>query len=283
MLVEMAIGDAYGAAFEFVGDDVIARDNDLSRYRAHPDLPLGGGRYTDDTQMSVAIAEHLLSGEATTAANLAGRFVAAFRRDPRPGYSKRLYAVLLDAADGHDLLAGITPNSNRSGAAMRVSPIGLLADLERVVELAQIQAAVTHDTPEGRMSAAAVAVMAHYLAHGLGPRRDLGGFIERHVPGHDWARPWQGRTDITGMACAHAAISLVQRGTGRRQVLRDAVALGGDVDTVAAIAMFSASLCEDIVSDLPQPLYDGLEKGSYGLPYLRDLDVALTNLVRREG
>lgn len=280
MLVEMAIGDAYGAGFEFLGSDFIARENDLSGYKRNPETGLGEGRYTDDTQMAIAVAEHLLSGEPATAIILAGRFVATFKRDERRGYSKRLFNTLQSASNGQDFLDAITPASTRSGAAMRVSPIGLLPDRKRVVELAQFQASVTHDTPEGRMSASAVALMVHYLVHKMGPRHDLGRFLDSEVPGHRWSDPWTGRVDMAGLSCAHAAIGLVERATTLSQLLRDAVALGGDTDTVAAMAMFSASLCQDVSADLLQVLYDDLEDGPYGLAFLRTLD---QDLLKRLG
>ncbi len=275
MLVEMALGDAYGAAFEFMGDDFIARENDLSGYKRNPETRLGDGRYTDDTQMSIAIAEHLLSQEAPTAGALADRFVAVFQRDERRGYSKRVFGALQGAHDGQAFLSSIEPISDRSGAAMRASPIGLLPDLAEVLDRAAFQASLTHDTPGGRMSACAVAAMAHYLAHTLGPRAELGRFVEAHVPGYAWSAAWTGRVDMQGLSCAHAALSLVQSTSTLSQLLKDAVALGGDTDTVAAIAMFSGSLCTDVPNDLPAALYEGLETGPYGMDFLRDLDSRL--------
>ncbi len=280
MLVEMAIGDAYGAAFEFMSDDFIARENDLSGYKRNPETHLGDGRYTDDTQMTIAIAEHLLSGEVPAIEVLAERFVAVFKRDERRGYSKRVFGTLHNARDGQAFLAAIEPVSDRSGAAMRVSPIGLLPDLREVLERAAFQASLTHDTPGGRASACAVAAMVHYLAHGLGPRADLGRFIEIHVPGHAWSAPWASRVDMQGISCAHAALSLVQGAETLSQLLKSTVALGGDTDTVAAIALFSGSLCKDMPNDLPALLYEGLETGPYGLAFLQDMDDRLrTQLV----
>jgi len=158
---------------------------------------------------------------------------------------------------------------------MRVSPIGLLPDLGEVLERADFQAALTHDTPGGRMSACAVATMVHYLAYELGPRAGLGQFVERHVPGHAWSAPWTGRVDMQGISCAHAALSLVQRAETLGQLLKTTVALGGDTDTVAAMALFSGSLCKDMPNDLPAPLYDGLEAGPYGMTFLQDMDERL--------
>ncbi len=60
MLVELAIGDAYGAGFEFRNPLYVRAFNRLDRYR-RPALTLGrGGRYTDDTQMTLAVGEALL-------------------------------------------------------------------------------------------------------------------------------------------------------------------------------------------------------------------------------
>jgi ADP-ribosylglycohydrolase len=53
MLVEIAIGDAYGAAFE-CAKATPSRPNDLSRYWRHPRHGIAPGAYTDDTHMSLA-------------------------------------------------------------------------------------------------------------------------------------------------------------------------------------------------------------------------------------
>jgi ADP-ribosylglycohydrolase len=57
LLLELAIGDAYGAGFEFADAQTVREKNDLSRYVKHPRHRIQPGSYTDDTQMSLAIAE----------------------------------------------------------------------------------------------------------------------------------------------------------------------------------------------------------------------------------
>jgi hypothetical protein len=79
MLIELAIGDAYGAGFEYASPHVVERYNDLSRYFQHPRHTLQPGAYTDDTQMSLAIAEAMVSGDPWTLEMLASRFVDALR------------------------------------------------------------------------------------------------------------------------------------------------------------------------------------------------------------
>ncbi len=64
MLLELAIGDAYGAGFEYA-DEMIS-ENTLTHYVQHPRHQIRPGCYTDDTQMSLAIAETLVSGEPWT-------------------------------------------------------------------------------------------------------------------------------------------------------------------------------------------------------------------------
>jgi hypothetical protein len=60
VLIELAVGDAYGAGFEYVDQSAVRTGNDLSRYVAHPRHQIAPGSYTDDTQMSLAVAEAIV-------------------------------------------------------------------------------------------------------------------------------------------------------------------------------------------------------------------------------
>lgn len=103
MLLEIAVGDAYGACFEYA-DPTPDRPNDLSAYSWNPVHAIGNGRYTDDCQMSIAIAEALLDGDLTREA-IAESFVRCYRRDPRIRYSRAMQAFSESCRDGTDLLA----------------------------------------------------------------------------------------------------------------------------------------------------------------------------------
>ncbi len=284
MLVEMAIGDAYGAAFEFMKLPRPDLVHDTETYQKHPELEIGNGRYTDDTQMALAIAEELLAtGTEMTTETLAERFVRTFKRDPRPGYGKGFYEALNAATDGPSLVSSIqNPTSTRSGAAMRVSPIGLLADFDEVLRLAALQATVTHNSPEGIMSAQAVAAMVHYFTYKLGSKNEVGYWLSEKVPGWAWEELWTDWVSVQGIPNAHAAITCVTLGKSLRDVLQRSVAIGGDVDTISAIAMFSASLTE-MPDDLPSGLYRNLEQGTYGGHYLVGVDNDLRAFARKQG
>src|SRR6266702_7901362 len=68
LLTFTAIGDAYGVCFEYARREIIRTRNNLAGYFHHHKYQTGGGRYSDDTQMSVAVAEALLKfGNAASA------------------------------------------------------------------------------------------------------------------------------------------------------------------------------------------------------------------------
>lgn len=280
MLLELAIGDAYGAGFEYAPPSD-GRPNDLSGYVQHPRLAIAPGCYTDDTQMSLAVAEMVLSGQPWDAAALAERFVAAFRRDPRAGYSRRLHAALSAAESGAHLLAAVDARSDRSGAAMRACPIGVFPSVAEVLEQSAVQARITHDTPDGIAAAGAAALMTHYLLYRRGPQAALGPFLDAHIPGYAWAEPWRGEVGSKGWMSVRATVTALARNDRLSRLLQDCVGFGGDVDTVAAIALGVAACSPAVERDLPQHLFDALEDGPYGRAYIAALDRRLLALAER--
>ena len=93
MLVNIAIADAYGASFEFKDKRFVDLHNTGTSYvtgagRTKP------GHYTDDTQMSLALAELLIENPQWTRFKVAAKFLDAFKRDPRPGYAGGFYHFL---------------------------------------------------------------------------------------------------------------------------------------------------------------------------------------------
>jgi ADP-ribosylglycohydrolase len=276
MLVELAVGDAYGAGFEFAEPDFVTAHNTLRGYvrnPVHPDLL--PGRYTDDTQMTIAVAEVLADGEPWTAASFAESFVRAFHRDPRPGYARGFSALLPELADGAALLARIRPDSDKSGAAMRSGPIGLLSTVDDVLRCAEVQARVTHDTADGVESAQAAALAVHYCHLGIGPVAEVGRWVDGLLPSGDWAEPWTGPVGSKGRMSVRAALTALASHTSMGELLRACVAFTGDVDTVATIALAAASRSAEVVQDLPSVLLRDLERGPYGHDHLMALDLRL--------
>jgi ADP-ribosylglycohydrolase len=281
MLLELAVGDAYGAGFEYVSPDVVRRHNTLAGYVQHPrHHDIRPGMYTDDTQMSLAVAEALVSGERWTPLHVAGHFVQAFQRDPRDAYARGFQAFLQTVRDGHDFLARIRPDSDKSGAAMRAAPLGVLPSAGTVLDRCRIQAAVTHDTPDGIHAAQASSLMSHYFLYRLGPKARLGEFLEALVPG-PWSAPWVGKVEQKGWMSVRAAVTAVLRNDRLSDLLRDCVNFTGDVDTVATIALGAASCSDEYEQDLPPVLVETLENGPYGRDFLIELDRRLLDLAGR--
>lgn len=274
MLLEIAIGDAYGAAFEYANQRFVRERNNLVSYYQHPRHGIRPGCYTDDTQMSLAVAEVIVQDVPWTPNVLGDKFVEAFKRDPREGYAGGFYHFLQEVQDGEEFLARIRPRSDKSGAAMRAAPTGIFSTPAEVVERCTVQARLTHDTPDGIAAACAAALASHYFLYRHGPKAGLGRFLEEHVPGQ-WNEPWTGKVGAKGWMSVRAAITAVMAHGRLSDILRASIDFTGDVDTVAAIAMGAASCSEEIEQDLPKVLRHGLENGRFGRDYLQDLDQQL--------
>ena len=296
MLVEIALGDSFGAGFEFAKPERLAElKNDLSTYYPH-NLPgyLPPGSYTDDTQMSIALAEHIVEGSEWSHEALADRFVDTYKRDPRNGYSRRLQSILESAKNGEGFRALIIPMSDRCGAAMRSCPIGVYPDEWQVVELARKQATLTHQTNEGEVSSVAIALACHYFLHKNGKKDGLVGYLDglSFTKGLFQTRfnaepgLWPVGQHVTSLAipCVKSAISAVVRNKSMAECLKECVDYTGDVDSVSAMAMGIASCIrnpEEMNKDLPKNLFEGLEAGTYGLAFLEELDHKLLEVAKR--
>lgn len=274
MLLEIAIGDAYGAGFEFRprGPEFV---NDLSGYIKHPLHDMPPGSYTDDTEMSIAVARAMiLSGGRLNRQVLADCFVSQFRTSLRLGYARRFRDFLLTVKDADDFLARMQPTSNRSGAAMRACPIGLYPDEETVMEMAEMQARITHDTQEGVEGAQAAALATHYFRFERGPKERLHEYLAQAL-GPYWLKDHEGAVGETGPEVVRAAVTAIRRSMSLSDVLRISVDFTGDVDSVAAIAMGAASFCASIARDVPSALVTGLENGEWGRDRIVSLDRTL--------
>lgn len=277
MLIELAIGDAYGAGFEYAPPLFVKQHNSLSGYVQHPTHQIPPGAYTDDTQMSLAIAEVITSGQPWTPEVLADQFVTAYQRDPRDGYARGFYQFLQGIETGQDFLAHIRPDSDKSGAAMRAAPIGIFKTIEEVIEKSKVQAAITHNTPNGINAAIAAALAVHYCLYRLGPKTELGHFIEGHVPGN-WSKPWQGQVGSMGWMSVKAAITALCQSDSMAELLKRCISFTGDVDTVATIALAAGAHSLEIAQDLPERLHQGLERGKFGYEYIKALDEKLLKM-----
>ncbi|MGH7819674.1 MAG: ADP-ribosylglycohydrolase family protein, partial [Candidatus Binatia bacterium] len=144
-------GDALGAPFEGLSPGRMLREH--GEVREMRSGRSGRGRYTDDTQMMIVVAEWLLEDGREDPGRLAQRLVEAY--DPARGYGRGTTNVIrkLRAGEPWESAAeGVFPRGSfGNGAAIRVAPCALLLHhapdaLERLVEVSAI---VTHAHPLG--------------------------------------------------------------------------------------------------------------------------------------
>jgi len=289
MLLRIAQGDAYCMATEYIklprNQGVHDAALSFTRYLEHPTHSLKPGQYTDDTQMSVAVAETLLTSDTSREA-FADSFVRCYKRDRRDGYARSFQQFLDTVNTGGEFLSKIHPTSDKNGAAMRSVPIGALKSPEEVVRVAEIQAKITHDTPGGILSSQIVALTSHFALYSGSPMEPspVAAFLSIMLPTKlpqiatllpRWSGPVTG-PDV-GMNTAHAVFDLVTSGLSLMDILRQTIEWGGDTDSVAAIAWGIASTRGD--EPIPDFFEHGLEPGGkYGVAFLQDLGARLMRL-----
>lgn len=279
MFVYQAVGDAYGAAFEFLNHQRF-HTNDGATYYVQPDTRLGAGRYTDDTQMSIALAEVMLDHKVRdiTGLKIADAFVSAYQRDPRPGYATGFQNFLNTCSDGADLIARIRPDSTRSGAIMRAPCVGALDNIDDVLWLSELQASITHDTPEGIIASQAMSLAFHYVAKRLGKKTELRAFLNDILgtETYDWSKPRMTWATIEALDCAGSALDAYINSPTATETLKASIFFGGDTDSVASVAMCLAWADASMPNDLDPNLIEGLENDDYGFQYLLDLSNSFT-------
>jgi ADP-ribosyl-[dinitrogen reductase] hydrolase len=284
MLLRIAQGDAYGAGFEYGDAEHVRTNNTVTRFVKNTKHALIPSHYTDDLQMSLANAEVLIAGIEITAAALAESYVRCFHRDQRQGYAAGFYALLCQVTSGANLLERLgAAASDKSGGAMRASVFGIYPDIADVKRLTALQAAITHNTVDGINAAVVSALMAHYFLYDLGPKRELGKFLEGQVMGAhcNWNTPWREPVGSKGWQSVHAAVTAVIEHDSLAAILKACVAYTGDVDTVAAVALGAASASREVADDLPAFLFDDLENGVFGRDYLVRADRRLEYRMRQ--
>lgn len=274
MLLEIAIGDAFGACYEWI-DKWEFLDKIELKYKAVAPSLVKPGNYTDDTQMTLAIAEAMVEGVEWTPWNLAHKFGYCFHRDPRRGYAPGFQLFLETTKSAKEFLENIRPDSERSGAAMRAAPLGLIKDIEELKEKSNIQANITHNTQKGRDSALCAALMTHYFRYNVGPKAELLSWLNTFFPINIGELQKYDHIPVEGWPCVMAAIDAIMRSNSWSEVLENCVKFAGDTDTICAIAMGPASLCKEMKQYLPDCLYEGLENGEYGREYIVKLDKQL--------
>lgn len=198
-------------------------------------------RCTDDSVMTFAVAEALaaakeqgcLEDEAAVKDLLIDAMHKWGNKYPHAGYGGRFRAWLrYEEREPY--------NSWGNGSAMRVSPAGWMGeDMETVRRLARWSSEVTHNHPEGVKGAEAVAA-AIYLARNGSTKEEIKAYIESEF-GYDLDRTCDEIRpvyifDVSCQGSVPESIIAFLDGEDFEDTVRNAVSIGGDSDTIAAMA-----------------------------------------------
>lgn len=274
MLLLGAIGDSYGAAYKLVCREN-QYPNDL-KYRLHPELPIGNGRYTGNTQLALAVAEVLLSDDWSQLA-FANAFVDCYHRDPRRNYISYLASKLEISKTGQDLLDIQHDPSDRSACITRATITGILPDYNDVVEITKAQTEISHNTPAAQTASKLAALTFHFFAYSLGKSYELIPFLEDAIKDKlDWIEH-PPKNSNSAISCIHSVIDIVKsENFSYKDNLRKVISNGGDCDTVATSVMYIMAAKAGTINDLPLNLYDEIEEGDFGKSYLTDISKRLS-------
>ena len=194
-----------------------------------------GSRFTDDTVMTLAVAEWLMTDPEHHSETLVACMQRLGRKYPNAGYGK-LFSMWLMSDHPQPY------NSFGNGSAMRVSPVGLYANsLEEALELARITASVTHNHPDGIKGAQAIAGCVFLKKNAGWNSEEIERFIREKIGYNldfnlDDVRDAYG-FDVTCQGSVPIAIKayLERSGYPAEKALRLAISMGGDSDTIGAM------------------------------------------------
>lgn len=291
-LLGTAVGDALGAPVEGLNMEMVR-----SVYGNEKEWEMVEGRYTDDTEMMIGVAESLIRIRGFNGADMASTFIQNF--DVKRGYGPGSTGALKMIREGENWEAASKKlfggeGSYGNGAAMRIAPVGLFYydDTDALREVAYKSSMITHSHELGKEGAALQAFAIALAVRGQkeGMPSELEGFVQNDVYkekirliGLILDKAPRKKEVIAklgnGMAAFNsvptAIYSFLRAGSFKEGVVY-AVSLGGDTDTIGAMTgAISGAYYGDRA--IPREWMEQLEAGEKGKRYIRMLAEKLYN------
>ena len=224
-MIGAIIGDIVGSRFEFDDYNIKTKEFDFFHEECE---------WTDDSLMTVAVAAALMKwrDEGGDLRQIATESMRAFARGNPCGYGSR-FRDWLEAADPQPY------HSWGNGSAMRVSACGWIGNsLDEVKSLSLQVTDITHNHPEGIKGAEATAVSIWLARQGWKIPEIRAHVVENYYPIDftlDKIRPTY-HMDESCQGSVPQALEAFFESTSFEDAIRNAVSIGGDSDTIAAIA-----------------------------------------------
>jgi len=243
------LGDIIGSPYEFSS----------GKTKEFP-LFANENRLTDDSLMTIAVGcacvNASLSDEGDFKSKVAYymRLIGTQYRDA--GYGGKFYKWLIDDTMGPYKSFG-------NGSGMRVSPVAYAGNtLEEVEKLAKWSAEVTHNSMDGVSGAQAIA-SAVFLARTGKSKDEIREYISKSFYNLDFTldyiRPFYS-FDVTCVGSVPHAIVCFLESDSFEDAIRNAVSLGGDSDTIGAMAGAIAEAYYGIPEDLQEKAFEYMDE-----------------------
>ena len=272
LLLAIAIGDAVGQPYEGNESIQIKKVFDITKI----------GKITDDTEQSIAIAEHMIANGMLSHEEYATFLYNTYNRNKIKtlGYSQRM-TECLNSKTVNLFIDRLTYLSvrNSNGSVMRTLPIGLYPTVEKVLKACVIHSSLTHPSVECIFSCQIIALTVHYYYYNI--KDTLYNFLSKNMS-------YRIRRDIldsyeegkilcdakqTASFCLQMFID--NEYNKMSEILYNSIIVGGDVDSTAAICLGIASVNKNIINDLDDNLYNKLDNGNFGRDYIIKLNEEL--------
>ncbi|MGH2531040.1 MAG: ADP-ribosylglycohydrolase family protein [Thermomicrobiales bacterium] len=277
-LLGLACADALGGPVEFLSRAEIARlhPNGPREFTGGGWLHLAPGEITDDTQMTLALAQSLATGGPLDMADVAARFIAWAETKPKDiGTTTRAAIDLLargvpwDEAGERVQAAALPRGAAANGSVMRCAPVALRfrGDLPALVQASIDTSRVTHADPRCTWGTVAVNQAIAFLLDGGSVRDAIAAAVvdvrESRVIEAVYTASRRGRDEIRSggfvLDTIVAAFWSLSSNDNFEETVVASVALGDDADTTGAVAgalagaHYGASAIPDRWLDLLQP------------------------------
>ena len=252
-MIGAIIGDITGSRFEW--RNIKSKDFTLFTNACEP---------TDDSIMTLAVAQAIMNcnGDYSCLENETVSCMQEYGRAyPNAGYGGRFHRWIF-SRDPKPY------NSYGNGAAMRVSPCGFAATtLEEAMMLAHAVTRVTHNHPESMKAAEAIA-SAIYLARTGQTLEEIKAHIAEHYYSIDFSLDEIRPTYIFDVSCQGSvpqAFEAFFESTGFEDAIRNAISIGGDSDTIAAITGGMAEAYYGVPEDIRTQAMEFLDEKLAGI------------------
>ena len=240
--IGLAIGDALGAPLEGLPPPPFAV-TEMEGGGIHNTLP---GQYTDDTLQASALAETLARCGRLDQGDFSRRLVLVYRAHPEFfGPTSRAVLDLIeggvDPGDAARMVHEARGGSRSNGSVMRGIPVGIFYPPPEVREASLAASRVTHFDAAAGEASAFVNRMVSGMCRGEEAGTAFGHALAacRDPELRDLLRDYRAHPrepSLDAVLCTHCAVSVFMDASSFRDAVVTAVNLGGDADTVGAIA-----------------------------------------------